>query len=66
MKGKTTRTPTRVHTRQIDRAIARQQMKNIGMRRVAKHSYYGNLWERVRTGSYFSEHWHEYCVGGDK
>ncbi len=56
--AQTKRVPTRVHTRKLDRGIARLQMKNVGMRQVAKH---GN-----GTSSYFADHWREYCVGGKK
>lgn len=62
--AQTKRVPTRVHTRKIDRHIARNQMERIGLRKIAKHDYSGPLWLRVRSGSYFSEHWREYCVGG--
>lgn len=60
------RTPTRVHTRELDRGIARTQMKKLGMRRVAKHSYSGRPWQRNYINSYFANHWREYCVGGKK
>lgn len=59
-----TRVPTRVHTRELDRGIARTQMKRIGMKRFCKHDYYGRPWERVYTNSYFANHWREYSVGG--
>lgn len=59
------RVSTRVHTREIDRGVARRQMKLIGMRRVAKHSYHGVAWERFYDNSYFANHWREFCVGGN-
>ena len=59
------RVPTRVHTRELDRAIARTQMKSIGMRRVAKSSHTGARRDQMfYVNSYFANHWREYCVGG--
>lgn len=52
------RKATRVHTRKIDRFIARRQMENVGMRRVCSHGRHG------KHSSYFASHWREYCVGG--
>ena len=66
METKTTRTPVRVHTRKIDRAVARRQMERIGMKRICKHSHHGVAWERFYDNSYFANHWREYCVGGKK
>lgn len=59
------RVSTRVHTREIDRGVARRQMKLIGMRRVAKHDHHGRGWQLVYDRSYFANHWREYCVGGN-
>jgi len=53
------RVSTRVHTREIDRGVAKVQMKRIGIRRIASKG-------RSRTGSFFADHWREYCVGGKK
>ena len=60
------RVSTRVHTREIDRHVARKQMQQIGMRKVCKHNYYGAAYERVYNNSYFANHWREFCVGGTK
>ena len=63
---KSRRVPTRVHTRELDRAIARKNMKNAKLTDVMKHSYShgftlsGKEGEIIRNGSWFSEHWREY------
>lgn len=62
---KNARVSTRVHTRKIDRRVARRQMELIGMRKVNKTSHYAREWERVYVNSYFANHWREYCVGGN-
>lgn len=67
MTQKTTRVPTRVHTREIDRGIARIQMKKLGMRHVAKAGHSGVRKDQMfYNNSYFASHWREYCVGGKK
>lgn len=60
------RVATRVHTRKLDRAIARANMKKQGFNQVAKHdlrqSYTigGKRGETIRTKSYFAENWREF------
>lgn len=60
-----TRTPTRVHTRKLDRAVARASMKKEGLRQINKTMTF----ERVTpfgcryietTPSYFAENWRNY------
>ena len=61
------RVPTRIHTRELDRAIARKNMKKQKLTDVMKHSYShgftlsGKEGEITRNGSWFSEHWREYA-----
>ena len=45
---KTTRTPERIHTRELDRYIARHNMNVLGLRQVAKgkHSFFSDNWEK--------------------
>ena len=42
------RVPTRVHTRELDRGIARLNMKKAGLHQVAKgkHSFFSENWEK--------------------
>ena len=60
------RVPTRVHTRKLDRAIARENMKKAGISQVAKHdlrqayTLNGKRGETIRTDSYFAQHWRDY------
>lgn len=60
------RVATRVHTRELDRKIARKSMKKHGLHRVAKHGYNhglalsGKPGETTRTDSYFANHWREF------
>lgn len=58
--------PTRVHTREIDRAVAHNNMKKLKMQNVNDHGYIhgmslsdkqGNI---TRTDSYFAENWRKY------
>ena len=57
------RVPTQIHTRQLDRLVAHKNMKREGRRHVNKHDYYGQMWDRVGIGSYFSQHWRDYTTG---
>lgn len=64
------RKETRVHetirTRKINRRIAKNRMKNMGMTKIYKHSYTQGLTLNGKNGqisvspSYFAEHWREY------
>ena len=51
-KAKYRRVPTRVHTREIDREVARAAMKKRGLKQVAKDK---------KNGSFFSENWREFA-----
>lgn len=53
-KAKTTEVYERIHTRKIDREVARRRMKAKGLRQFCKHA------KGDRHGSYFSMHWDEY------
>lgn len=63
----TKRVPTRLHTRKLDRAIARNRMKEAGISSPAKHDLIqtyninGKKGEITRTNSFFAEHWKEYA-----
>ncbi len=46
------RVPTRVHTREIDREVARATMKKRGLKQIAKDK---------KRGSFFSENWREFA-----
>ena len=61
MSKKLTSVPTRVHTRKIDRAVAKNNMLKAGMNQIFKHDYsrYGNG-ETFVIPSYFAKHWREY------
>ena len=60
------RVATRVHTRRLDRATARANMKKAGISQVAKHdlrqSYTlnGKRGEIIRTDSYFAKNWRDF------
>lgn len=66
-RNKIKRVPTRVHTRELDRKIARNNMKKLGLHQVAKHSYThgmtlsGKQGETIRHDSFFAEKWHKYA-----
>lgn len=60
---KTKSVSVRVHTRALDRLVAHNRMKQVGMRHVNKHDHYGNLWERTRTDSYFALNWRDWVDG---
>lgn len=62
MTQKVIRTPTQIHTRKLDRLVAHRNMKRAGIRRANTHDYYGPLYDRTRTKSYFAEHWREYVT----
>lgn len=59
------RVPTQIHTRELDRAVAHNNMKRAKLRKVNKHDYtsyrngFGMLLTQ-RIDSYFSEHWRDY------
>lgn len=53
------RKPVQVHTRKLDRLVAHKNMERAGLKRVNKHDYSGPLFERIRIGSYFSDHWRD-------
>ena len=57
------RVPTQIHTRELDRAVALNNMKRAGRRHVNKHHYYGPAYMRTRTRSYFAEHWRDNTEG---
>ena len=45
------RKPTRIHSRELDRAVARKRMKDLGVHQPCK---------KVAGTSFFAEHWREY------
>ena len=55
----------RIHTRKIDRAVARHNMKKHGYRPVAKREYHkipnvtGRGYQTTREQGYFSLNWRE-------
>ena len=62
MKTMTLRVPTRVHTRKLDRNVARERMKRAGIRHMNKT--YPQMFTNpfgvqyiVRDRSYFAENW---------
>lgn len=44
MKTITIRVPTRVHTRKLDRNVARERMKKAGIKRINKDGYFAENW----------------------
>lgn len=44
----------RIHTRKIDRAVAKRRMKSAGLHQICKHS------KGDKHGSYFALHWDEF------
>ena len=61
---KTTRVPTQIHTRYLDRLVAHRNMKRAGLRRVNKHDYatyqtITGMTMQEYIPSYFSNHWRE-------
>ena len=66
MKNKTKRTAERIHTRKLDRMIAKKNMKKDGMRDFTNHIYTntvapsGKAGDRIRIGSVFADMWHKY------
>lgn len=57
------RVSTQIHTRELDRAVAHNNMKRAGRRHVNKHDHYGPAYMRTRTKSYFAEHWRDNTEG---
>lgn len=62
MKTMTLRVPTRVHTRKLDRNVARERMKKAGIKHINKT--YPQMFTNafgvqyiVRNDSYFAENW---------
>ena len=53
-KSKTVEVYERIHTRKIDREVARRRMKAKGLTQFCKHA------RGDKHGSYFAEHWDEY------
>lgn len=51
---KETRVHETIHTRKIDRRIAKNNMKNAGMVQICKHDYARGI------RSYFAENWRDY------
>ena len=43
---KTKRVPTRVHTRELDRGIARERMHKAKLNRVGKGSFFSENWRK--------------------
>lgn len=43
---KTKRVPTRVHTRELDREIARERMRKAKLNRVGKDSFFADNWRK--------------------
>ena len=68
MKKKTKQTTERIHTRKLDRMIAKKNMKKDGMRDFTNHSYNntisptGKTGERIRIGSVFADTWRKYIM----
>lgn len=68
MKNKTKRTAERIHTRKLDRMIAKKNMKKDGMRDFTNHSYNntvapsGKTGERIRIGSVFADMWRDFIM----
>lgn len=60
-----TRTPTRVHTRKLDRSVARASMKRAGFVQINKTMKFENVTPQgckytETTRSYFAENWRKY------
>jgi len=47
MKKKCRRVSTRVHTRKIDRCVARKRAQQAGMRKVTKNGFFANNWQAL-------------------
>ena len=68
MKKKTKQTTERIHTRKLDRMIAKKNMKKDGMRDFTTHSYNntvapsGKAGERIRIGSVFADTWRKFIM----
>ena len=45
MSQNTIRVPTQVHTRELDRAVAHNNMKRAGWRKVNKYGYFKLWWK---------------------
>ena len=69
--NKYTRVPTRIHTRKLDRSVARYMMNMRGLQNVAggkgKRNRYGTKKDSTHGSSamnthdsYFSKHWRDY------
>lgn len=43
------RIPTRVHTRELDRGIARERMRKAKLNRVGKDSFFAENWKKFGT-----------------
>lgn len=43
-KSKIKRVPTRVHTRELDRGVAKENMKRKGIHRIGKDNFFANNW----------------------
>lgn len=43
------RVPTRVHTRELDRGIARERMRKAKLNRVGKGSFFADNWRKYGT-----------------
>ena len=59
------RVSTQIHTRELDRLVAHNNMKRAKLKRVNKHDYthYQNGFGMIITqkiDSYFSNHWRDY------
>lgn len=57
MKTVKLRVPTRVHTRKLDRSVARARMEHDGIKQINKHKDdFGHVYS-----SYFAENWRDYA-----
>lgn len=45
-RDKIKRVPTRVHTRELDRSIAKTNMKRSGLHRIGKGDFFHNNWRK--------------------
>ncbi len=46
---KTKNVPTQVHTRKLDRMVARENMKKLGIVHINKNNFFANNWRNYIT-----------------
>ena len=49
-KRKRKRVSVQIHTRKLDRCVAKKRMKQAGMRKINKHGFFANNWRMVAEG----------------